>query len=78
MGPEAGASYPSKLGYPAKCDKAAKDVRADDFDILVLPGWNDSEPNHFLLHWVAAFPNMRPARFGSHGIRLKKRSAAYS
>src|SRR5215207_2711876 len=31
----------------------------DDFDVLVLPGWKDFEPNHFLLHWVAAFPNMR-------------------
>jgi predicted alpha/beta hydrolase family esterase len=31
----------------------------DDVDILVLPGWKDSEPNHFLLHWVQAFPNMR-------------------
>jgi len=38
VGPEAGATYPSKLGYPAKSDKAAKDVSADDFDILVIPG----------------------------------------
>jgi protease I len=38
VGPEAGQAYPSKLGYPAKSDKAAKDVSADDFDILVIPG----------------------------------------
>jgi len=38
VGPEAGQTYPSKLGYPAKSDKAAKDVSADDFDILVIPG----------------------------------------
>src|SRR5215207_8651169 len=38
VGPEAGATYPSKLGYPAKSDKAAKDVSADDFDALVIPG----------------------------------------
>jgi protease I len=38
VGPEAGTSYPSKLGYPAKSDRAAKDVSADDFDILVVPG----------------------------------------
>jgi protease I len=38
VGPEAGQTYPSKLGYPVKCDKAAKDVRAEDFDILVIPG----------------------------------------
>ena len=38
VGPEAGTSYPSKLGYPAKSDKAAKDVKAADFDLLVIPG----------------------------------------
>ena len=38
VGPEAGVSYPSKLGYPAKSDKAAKDVKADDFDLIVIPG----------------------------------------
>ena len=38
VGPEAGQTYPSKLGYPFKSDKAARDVRADDFDILVIPG----------------------------------------
>ena len=38
VGPEAGATYPSKLGYPAKSDKAAKDVSPHDFDILVIPG----------------------------------------
>ena len=38
VGPEGGQSYASKLGYPAKSDKAAKDVSADDFDVLVIPG----------------------------------------
>src|SRR4051794_21925496 len=38
VGPEAGHTYASKLGYPAKSDKAAKDVRAEDFDLLVIPG----------------------------------------
>ena len=38
VGPEAGVTYPSKLGYPAKSDKAARDIRADDFDILIIPG----------------------------------------
>ncbi len=38
VGPEAGQTYPSKLGYPAKSDKAAKDCKPDDFDILVIPG----------------------------------------
>jgi protease I len=38
VGPEAGHTYPSKLGYPAKSDKAARDVSAADFDLLVIPG----------------------------------------
>jgi protease I len=38
IGPEAGKEYPSKLGYPARADKAAKDVSADEFDLLVIPG----------------------------------------
>ncbi len=38
VGPEAGQSYASKLGYPVKSDKAAGDVSADDFDLLVIPG----------------------------------------
>jgi protease I len=38
VGPEAGQTYPSKLGYPAKSDKAAKEVSVNDFDIIVIPG----------------------------------------
>src|ERR1700730_1688546 len=38
VGPEAGQTYPSKLGYPAKSDKAAKDVSAADLDIIVISG----------------------------------------
>jgi protease I len=38
IGPEAGQTYPSKLGYPARSDRAAKDVTANDFDILIIPG----------------------------------------
>ena len=38
VGPEAGKTYPSKLGYPAKSDKAAKDVSATDFDGRRHPG----------------------------------------
>lgn len=38
VGPEAGQTYPSKLGYPVKSDKAAKDVSAPDFEVLVIPG----------------------------------------
>jgi protease I len=38
VGPEAGQTYPSKLGYPVKSDRAARDVSAADFDVLVIPG----------------------------------------
>jgi protease I len=38
VGPEAGATYPSKLGYPAKADRAARDVSAADFDVVIIPG----------------------------------------
>jgi protease I len=38
VGPEAGQTYPSKLGYPAKSDKGIKDVSPNDFDALIIPG----------------------------------------
>src|SRR5262245_63725698 len=38
VGPEAGQTYPSKLGYPARSDKSIKDVSANDFDLVVIPG----------------------------------------
>jgi protease I len=38
VGPEAGKTYPSKLGYPATADLAAKDARPGDYDLLVIPG----------------------------------------
>ena len=38
VGPEAGKSYASKLGYPAKSTLSASDARADQFAALVIPG----------------------------------------
>lgn len=38
VGPEAGKSYPSKLGYPAVADLAAKDAKADAIHAVVIPG----------------------------------------
>jgi len=38
IGPKAGETYPSKLGYPAKADKSIHDVSANDFDCLIIPG----------------------------------------
>lgn len=38
VGPEAGKTYPSKLGYPAKATLAASDAKADQFAAVVIPG----------------------------------------
>ena len=38
VGCEAGKTYSSKLGYPAKADKAYDHVNANDFDGVVVPG----------------------------------------
>ncbi len=38
VGPEAGKTYASKLGYPAKSDAAAADLSADKFHGIVIPG----------------------------------------
>jgi len=38
VGPEAGATYQSKHGYPVETDVAAADVRGTDFDAVIVPG----------------------------------------
>ncbi len=38
IGPEAGATYPSKHGYPATTDAAAEDVKAEVLDAVIIPG----------------------------------------
>jgi len=38
VGPEAGKTYESKHGYPARADIAAADASGGDFDALVIPG----------------------------------------
>lgn len=38
IGPEAGTTYTSKHGYPAKSDKAAGEVAAEDFHGVIIPG----------------------------------------
>jgi protease I len=38
VGPEKGKSYVSKLGYPAVCDTSAKEMSADQFHGLIIPG----------------------------------------
>lgn len=43
VGPETGRPYASKIGYPAFADVAAKDVSADDFDAVIIPGGHSPE-----------------------------------
>ena len=38
VGPEARQTYPSKLGYPCVTQQAAGDLRAKDFDAVIVPG----------------------------------------
>lgn len=38
VGAKAGESYPSKHGYPVKAQKSYDDVKAEDFDGVVVPG----------------------------------------
>lgn len=48
VGPKAGESYASKYGYPAKADVSAEDVRASDFDAIIIPG--GYSPDHMRRH----------------------------
>ena len=48
VGPKAGESYPSKHGYPAKAEASASDVKASDFDAIVIPG--GYSPDHMRRH----------------------------
>src|ERR1700710_807590 len=38
IGPKAGETYVGKHGYPQKSEKAATDVKASDYDLIVIPG----------------------------------------
>ncbi len=44
IGPKAGETYVGKHGYPQKSEKAAVDVKAGDYDLIVIPG--GSSPDH--------------------------------
>ncbi len=38
LGAEAGVTYPSKHGYPVVSDRSYQDVKAEDFDGIIVPG----------------------------------------
>ena len=44
IGPKAGETYLGKWGYPQKSEKAASDVKAADYQLIVIPG--GSSPDH--------------------------------
>ena len=61
IGPKAGETYVGKHGYPQKAEKSAKDVKAADYAMIVIPG--GSSPDH-----------MRRARASpSHRISFARR-----
>ncbi len=48
VGPKAGATYPSKYGYPAVAEKSFDQVSADEFDGVIIPG--GYAPDHIRRH----------------------------
>src|SRR5262245_23281847 len=44
VGPKAGETYSGKWGYPQKAEKSASDVKATDYNLIVIPG--GSSPDH--------------------------------
>src|SRR6188768_2653571 len=44
IGPKAGETYIGKHGYPQKAEKSAADVKASDYDLVVIPG--GTSPDH--------------------------------
>jgi protease I len=44
IGPKAGETYVGKHGYPQKAEKAAADVKATDYQLVIIPG--GSSPDH--------------------------------
>jgi protease I len=44
IGPKAGETYIAKHGYPQKAEKSAADVKATDYQLVIIPG--GSSPDH--------------------------------
>jgi len=51
VGATAGQTYTSKLGYPCKAEKSYDEIRASDFDGVVIPG--GYAPDHIRRHQKA-------------------------
>jgi protease I len=48
VGPEAGETYASKHGYPARAEVAASEVNVSDLDAVIIPG--GYSPDHMRRH----------------------------
>lgn len=48
VGPNTSDTFVGKHGYPQKADKSAAEVRAADYDLVVIPG--GSSPDHMRRH----------------------------
>ena len=48
VGPKSGETYASKHGYPARADATASEVKAGDFDAIIIPG--GYSPDHMRRH----------------------------
>jgi len=48
VGPERGKTYTSKHGYPVQADKGIQEVKADQFDAVIIPG--GYAPDHMRRH----------------------------
>ncbi|MHC5542063.1 type 1 glutamine amidotransferase domain-containing protein [Singulisphaera rosea] len=62
VGPKAGETYKSKHEYPTKADVAAADVKASDFDIVIVPG--GYSPDHMRRHKAMVDLVTEAARLG--------------
>jgi protease I len=60
VGPKAGETYVGKHGYPQKAEKNARDVKASDYALIVIPG--GTSPDHM--------------RRDEHMVRLVREAAA--
>src|SRR5205807_487331 len=66
VGPEVGQTYPSKLGYPVKSDKAAREVSAEDFrDANIITRRTPDDLPAFMQTVIQVVREAKPALAGA-------------